>query len=131
MNSRDFCFWLQGYFELVETNNSKLTKSQIQVIQDHLKLVFKKETPDRSIAGKPSVKEKEKDNLDKSLKDLLDEYEKDRKNKPPFKWPWPDTTPFPQEPRWWIDEVGDVIPNPYEITCSFTTSNDKDTTLIC
>ena len=44
MNSRDFCFWLQGFFEINGSNSgpvdSVLTASQIQVIKNHLNLVF-------------------------------------------------------------------------------------------
>jgi hypothetical protein len=42
----NFCYWLQGFFELAGTNN--LTETQVEVIKDHLKLVFRKETPDRN-----------------------------------------------------------------------------------
>lgn len=39
MTSRDFCYWLIGYFELSEANTA-LTSQQIQTIKNHLKLVF-------------------------------------------------------------------------------------------
>lgn len=39
MTSRDFCYWLQGYFELAGTNN-QLTPDQIATINRHLKMVF-------------------------------------------------------------------------------------------
>jgi hypothetical protein len=39
MTSRDFCFWLQGFFELQGTNQA-LTPEQVKTIQNHLKLVF-------------------------------------------------------------------------------------------
>jgi hypothetical protein len=39
MTSRDFCFWLQGFFELQGTNQA-LTIEQVQIIRNHLKLVF-------------------------------------------------------------------------------------------
>lgn len=38
MRSRDFCYWLQGLFELV--NPETLTADQIQVIRNHLNMVF-------------------------------------------------------------------------------------------
>lgn len=41
MKSRDFCFWLQGFFEL--SNNNNLTEDQIKMIKSHLSLVFKHE----------------------------------------------------------------------------------------
>ena len=47
MNEREFCYWLQGYFELTRTKT--LTLAQIQIIKDHLNLVFNKITPDYAI----------------------------------------------------------------------------------
>ena len=41
MNSIDFCFWLQGYFEISEA--TELTSKQTQVVKDHLHLAFKHE----------------------------------------------------------------------------------------
>ena len=41
MTSRDFCYWLQGYFELNGT--SGLSPQQSEIIQRHLNLVFKHE----------------------------------------------------------------------------------------
>jgi hypothetical protein len=41
MNTIDFCFWLQGYFEI--SGDTEITKEQVQVIKDHLSLVFKHE----------------------------------------------------------------------------------------
>lgn len=38
MTSRDFCYWLQGFFELAEPGN--LTSDHIRVIKQHLSLVF-------------------------------------------------------------------------------------------
>lgn len=40
MTSVEFCYWLQGYFEL-QTEQSSLTKGQTELIQRHLSLVFK------------------------------------------------------------------------------------------
>ncbi len=48
MTSRDFCYWLQGYFEL--TAAPALTKDQTAMVQRHLNLVFKHEI-DPSIGG--------------------------------------------------------------------------------
>lgn len=39
MQSRDFCFWLQGYFELSEPGK-ELTAQQVEQIKNHLALVF-------------------------------------------------------------------------------------------
>ncbi len=38
MNSIDFCFWLQGCFEITETK--ELSREQIDIIKNHLNLVF-------------------------------------------------------------------------------------------
>lgn len=42
MNERDFFYWLQGYFELTDSN--QLSEKQVQVIREHMALVAKKET---------------------------------------------------------------------------------------
>jgi hypothetical protein len=41
MTSRDFCFWLQGLFELA--NPQALTAEQTAAVKRHLALVFKHE----------------------------------------------------------------------------------------
>jgi len=41
MTSRDFCFWLQGYFEL--NGKEQISKEKANVISNHLNLVFKHE----------------------------------------------------------------------------------------
>ena len=46
MTPEQFAYWLQGYFEI--SNNKKLDNKQIQIIKDHLKLVFDKKTPERN-----------------------------------------------------------------------------------
>lgn len=42
MSERDFIYWLQGFFELSETD--ALTEEQVRSIKDHIALVLKKET---------------------------------------------------------------------------------------
>lgn len=42
MTSRDFCYWLQGYFEL-RGGADAITAEQARVVQQHLALVFKHE----------------------------------------------------------------------------------------
>lgn len=42
MTSRDFCFWLQGFFEL-QGSSVTLTTHQVDLIKKHLALVFKHE----------------------------------------------------------------------------------------
>ena len=41
MTSRDFCYWLQGFFELKDTEG--VTSEQATIIKKHLALVFKHE----------------------------------------------------------------------------------------
>ncbi len=50
MTEKDFVFWLQGFVELTETDS--ISDKQWLVIKDHLKLVFDKKTPDRSLLEK-------------------------------------------------------------------------------
>ena len=38
MTSRDFCYWLQGYFEV--GGSEEMTKEQVGMVQTHLNLVF-------------------------------------------------------------------------------------------
>lgn len=45
MTPENFCYWLQGFIEIGNPEN--ITAAEIQVIKDHLQLVFKKETPVR------------------------------------------------------------------------------------
>lgn len=42
MTSRDFCYWLQGYFE-IGPENEPLSQRQIHIIKNHLAMVFKHE----------------------------------------------------------------------------------------
>ena len=53
MQSRDFCYWLQGLFELGDPES--LTPDQIQVIRNHLNMVFYHEI-DPSFGG-PEVQD--------------------------------------------------------------------------
>ena len=43
MTSDQYCFWLQGFFEI--SGQNELTPQQVQIIKDHLTLVFNKVTP--------------------------------------------------------------------------------------
>jgi len=46
MLPEQFTFWLNGFFEISDTNN--LSEKQVQIIRDHLNLVFNKVTPKSS-----------------------------------------------------------------------------------
>lgn len=51
MTSRDFCYWLQGYFEVAHNSGEReLTPAQVACIRAHLALVFKHEI-DPSMGG--------------------------------------------------------------------------------
>ena len=54
MTSRDFCFWLQGYFEL--SDKKELSGHQINLIKKHLDMVFVHEID-------PSFPEEQQDTL--------------------------------------------------------------------
>lgn len=47
MKSRDFCYWLQGYFEILEGSSERgsasLSSGQVEKVRKHLAMVFKHE----------------------------------------------------------------------------------------
>jgi len=43
MTPEQFCYWLQGYYEL--TNDTDRLSQRDHIIRDHLREVFKKVTP--------------------------------------------------------------------------------------
>lgn len=45
MTPENFCYWLQGYFELYGPKT--LDEKETRIVWDHLNLVFNKITPDR------------------------------------------------------------------------------------
>lgn len=40
MTSRDFCYWLQGFFELRQHDSAMLDQAQVAAIKAHLAMVF-------------------------------------------------------------------------------------------
>jgi len=48
MTSRDFCFWLHGYFEI--SGKSDISIDQVDMVKRHLALVFKHDI-DQSLGG--------------------------------------------------------------------------------
>ena len=54
MTSRDFCFWLQGFFEIsgATGGGAALGNEEVDLIRRHLDLVFKHEI-DPSMGPKP------------------------------------------------------------------------------
>ena len=53
INSESFCYWLQGALEIM--NPETLDKKQLQIVKDHLALVFKKITPDYTVTTTDTV----------------------------------------------------------------------------
>jgi hypothetical protein len=48
MTSRDFCYWLQGFFEIADAVT--MDRMQVEMVRRHLNLVFKHEI-DPSMGG--------------------------------------------------------------------------------
>lgn len=46
MTEREFCYWLQGWFEL-GAGPEGMSEDQVRVIREHLELVFEKVTPSK------------------------------------------------------------------------------------
>lgn len=64
MTAENFCYWLQGWFELSKTNGGvTMNDAAAKMIEDHLKLVFEKVTPNYEY-HKPSL-------LNTSLRDAV------------------------------------------------------------
>lgn len=53
MDAINFTYWLQGFFEVSDAK--KLDEKQVQIIKDHLGLVFNKVTPNRESAQKKTT----------------------------------------------------------------------------
>ncbi len=53
MTSREFCYWLQGYFEL-HADNLELRADQTKTIAKHLNMVFEHEI-DKSYPNQPKL----------------------------------------------------------------------------
>jgi len=47
MTAEQFTYWLQGYFEINDPD--RISPMETKIIKDHLALVFKKETPIRTV----------------------------------------------------------------------------------
>ena len=67
MTSRDFCYWLQGYFEL--NGPKKIDEKETELIKKHLNLVFKHEI-DPSMGDKSH--QEELNNIHSPLSNLND-----------------------------------------------------------
>jgi hypothetical protein len=85
MTSRDFCYWLQGFFELSKEPGlqpSGMTSEQIELIRRHLALVFVHEI-DPSAGGPVEQAQLNavhagmtKEEVEKAIKDAIDKLPK-------------------------------------------------------
>jgi hypothetical protein len=55
MESTQFCYWLQGFFEIA--NPSEITAEQTEIIKNHLNLVFFHDI-DPKASSDPKIQEK-------------------------------------------------------------------------
>lgn len=135
MTPENFCYWLQGWFELNQTIDHRdgATPETIDMIRDHLTLVFDKVTPDRGAkrVDKPDVPTPngpiedaatstnddmggylDPEHIKKVIKEL-DELEMPNLND----WKWPVAPLYPPTyPTYDIDKP--AWPNYPEIICS-------------
>lgn len=57
MTARDFCFWLQGYFEVAGIDPAwGIPRDKAEVIQRHLALVFAHDIDPKADKGDPATK---------------------------------------------------------------------------
>lgn len=70
MTSRDFAYWLQGFFEM--SDSIQLSEKQVQQIKNHLAMVFKHEIdPSFGDAEKQAELAKEHNRQSQALTDAL------------------------------------------------------------
>lgn len=50
MNELNFCYWLQGFFEIHNFKDGPLTIEQVKMIKDHLQYVF-----DHKVLQSPTI----------------------------------------------------------------------------
>lgn len=72
MTSRDFCFWLQGFFEINNVDKNKaiesLSPQQVAMIENHLALVFRHE-----ISPPPVIIQDSGNKISDALKHMQDQ----------------------------------------------------------
>lgn len=72
MQSRDFCYWLQGFFEL-SLEDQEISAEQATLIRQHLSLVFKHEI-DPSMGDQKHQDELNEIHSVKISDDIVDNY---------------------------------------------------------
>lgn len=75
MNTQEFCYWLQGFFELCP-DCSTLNEKQVQAIRNHLNLVFVHDIDPRASEGKE---------LPEQYEELLQDLHDGKLQRPPSK----------------------------------------------
>ena len=100
MRSVEFVYWLQGFFELSESNT--LSEKQVEIIKNHLKLVFYHEI-DPSYSSDPKVQE-EMQMIHDGRTNITGELITDRPSRP-------------LEPRRRINENNSTLPNNLRVKC--------------
>lgn len=82
MTSRDFCFWLQGLFEVGDPKT--LDERQVALLRQHLRLVFEHEIPEAAhepVAGPQPSGEPTKA-VAKLVKELREEQQRVPRRRP-------------------------------------------------
>jgi hypothetical protein len=72
MTSRDFAYWLQGFFEITGTN--KIDEGQAEMIKNHLNLVFKHEIDPSLNEGKTKVEVQDLQDVHDGKKKKLSDF---------------------------------------------------------
>lgn len=93
MTPENFVYWLHGYFELKRANGEDISDPFLQTIEDHLRLVFEKETPDRT---------KSNEDVSKSNEEIIKEFQEKIREKFPIDGPYRPSGvwPYPNYPGW-------------------------------
>ncbi len=113
MTPEQFCYWMQGFVEMNQENDT-ITEKQWLIIKDHLKTVFTKVTPDRNISKK--LESPLDDQLSEIMERIKELQKKDAINipyHPPNPQPWAEKYPHYQPmPVWCGDKE-----NPPTVIC--------------
>ncbi len=80
MTDRDFCFWLQGFFEVA--NPKEMCEDQIKMVREHLNLVFEHAFAPKPAAEPPPVKEVPAKGIAEALEEMRKQQEDPEKLKP-------------------------------------------------
>jgi hypothetical protein len=106
MTSRDFVYFLQGFFEINEPQT--INKQQVEIIKNHLNLVFKHEIDPSLNEGKSKEEVKELQDVHdgkKKLSDFIKEGPPPKKDKGVVDWLSGKFKPSHiNRPKSWLDD---------------------------